>query len=252
MIEIRDIKIKTCTKCKQSKHIDQFYKDKESKTGYRSVCKECWKLQPSQDQGYKNANCRKYRPTKPKIIKPVVIKCEYCVDCMFNHAVTNVRCAELMWNFFFNNQASSAWKREYRRVKEKQRVANQIEREKQRYKTDPQYRLNRRMKNAIGKSLRGLKAWKHWEELVGYSINDLLLHISCRLKPGMTMDNYGTWHIDHIIPMSVFHFRTPQDIDFKRAWALTNLRPMWGSENISKGNKLAKPFQPALLLAVNV
>jgi hypothetical protein len=65
----------------------------------------------------------------------------------------------------------------------------------------------------------------------------------------MTWGNYGQWHVDHKIPISAFNYETPDDIDFKRCWALKNLRPMWAKENISKGAKLDKPFQPALALS---
>jgi 5-methylcytosine-specific restriction endonuclease McrA len=45
------------------------------------------------------------------------------------------------------------------------------------------------------------------------------------------------WHIDHIIPISSFSFSSPEDPEFKAAWALTNLRPLWAAQNISKGAK---------------
>jgi len=48
----------------------------------------------------------------------------------------------------------------------------------------------------------------------------------------------------------VFNFSSPDDLDFKRCWDLKNLRPMWGTDNIKKGAKLSKPFQPALAIAV--
>ena len=64
----------------------------------------------------------------------------------------------------------------------------------------------------------------------------------------MAWDNYGLhgWHIDHIFPLSVFNYTKPEHIDFKRAWALKNLQPMWAKENYQKHNKLEKPFQPCL------
>ncbi|MFH1762494.1 MAG: HNH endonuclease, partial [bacterium] len=67
---------------------------------------------------------------------------------------------------------------------------------------------------------------------------------------GMAWKNYGEWHVDHIIPRSVFNYEKAEDVDFKRCWALDNLQPLWGIENISKGNKLDADFQPALLLEV--
>ncbi|HPG52320.1 MAG TPA: hypothetical protein PLL11_17220 [Spirochaetota bacterium] len=66
----------------------------------------------------------------------------------------------------------------------------------------------------------------------------------------MTWENISKWHIDHIIPVSAFNFNSPDDIDFKRCFALNNLRPLWAVENIKKGWRINKPFQPSLLLPV--
>lgn len=66
----------------------------------------------------------------------------------------------------------------------------------------------------------------------------------------MTWENYGpVWHIDHEVPLAVHNYRTPEDIDFKRAWAMTNLKPLWGKDNMSKGAKLSAPFQPSFAFA---
>ena len=55
---------------------------------------------------------------------------------------------------------------------------------------------------------------------------------------GMTWENYGEWHVDHKLPITSFNFTTVFDDDFKKCWALDNLQPMWGNENISKSNKI--------------
>jgi hypothetical protein len=54
----------------------------------------------------------------------------------------------------------------------------------------------------------------------------------------MTWDNYGEWHVDHKIPMNSFQFESTDDIGFKECWKLSNLQPLWGPENLSKGTKL--------------
>jgi hypothetical protein len=56
------------------------------------------------------------------------------------------------------------------------------------------------------------------------------------------------WHINHVIPISAFNFSSPEDIDFKKCWALKNLRPLWAKDNFSKNARLDKPFQPSLAL----
>jgi 5-methylcytosine-specific restriction endonuclease McrA len=50
----------------------------------------------------------------------------------------------------------------------------------------------------------------------------------------MCWDNYGEWHIDHIIPIS--HGKNQKEI-YKLNY-YTNLRPLWKIENLKKSNKL--------------
>src|SRR3546814_9626669 len=56
--------------------------------------------------------------------------------------------------------------------------------------------------------------------------------------PGMSWDNRGEWHIDHIRPLCAFEFTSPDDPQFREAWALTNLRPLWARDNLRKGGRL--------------
>ncbi len=95
------------------------------------------------------------------------------------------------------------------------------------------------------------KEGRCWETLVGYSLDELKTHLEKQFKDGTDMGQItGTgWHIDHIIPVSVFNFLTHDDIDFKRCWSLSNLQPLWAKENMSKHNKISKPFQPSLAFA---
>lgn len=111
-------------------------------------------------------------------------------------------------------------------------------------------KLNIVIGNAIRLSIRTGKDNQHWEGLVGFTVQELRHHLEKKFLSGMTWDNYGEWHIDHKIPISAFNFICPEDIDFKRCWALKNLQPLWAADNIRKFNKINKPFQPSLLIAI--
>jgi hypothetical protein len=131
---------------------------------------------------------------------------------------------------------------------EKQRLLQMRDHRKKR--STPRGRLNSVVSNAIWKSLVGNKAGHHWEDLVGYKVDQLKKHLEKQFKPGMTWGNYGSvWHIDHKIPIAAFNFHSPADIDFKRCWTLKNLRPMWADENMAKGANVDRPFQPALAIS---
>lgn len=101
----------------------------------------------------------------------------------------------------------------------------------------PHENLNNRLRCGIWHSLSGRKNRRSWQSLVGYTTNELVAHIARQFKGSMSWNNMGKWHIDHIIPLSSFSFTSPDDAEFKAAWALTNLRPLWALKNMSKGAK---------------
>ncbi len=117
-------------------------------------------------------------------------------------------------------------------------------RQKELRKNDLKIRLNINMGNSIRKSIRSGKGKEHWEGIVGYTIENLKRHLEKKFKQGMSWENYGKWHIDHIVPISVWNFETPEHEDFKRCWALKNLQPLWAEENLKKRAKLTCHFQP--------
>ena len=115
-------------------------------------------------------------------------------------------------------------------------------------KTDLKFNLNARIRSAIRLSLKGNKPIGHWEYFVEYTLNDLIKRLEETMPKGYTWQNLliGELHVDHIIPISAFNFIKPEHTDFKRCWALSNLRLLPAKENLIKGDKLDRPFQPAL------
>lgn len=55
-----------------------------------------------------------------------------------------------------------------------------------------------------------------------------------KFKDGMSWDNYGEWHIDHIKPVSKFEKNEKQSV----VNSLDNLQPLWKDENLKKYNKI--------------
>ena len=100
--------------------------------------------------------------------------------------------------------------------------------------------LDDRAGNGMRRSLKGATVtkrwkWRAWEALVGYTITDLRTHVESLFQAGMTWDNYGEWHLDHIVPKYFFRYASESDLMFKACWSLPNLTPIWGSENVAKG-----------------
>lgn len=104
--------------------------------------------------------------------------------------------------------------------------------------TDPLHRLSNNIRGNMYHALKTKKNGRKWEYLVGYTLQDLVNHLTPLLGENMTWDNYGSvWHVDHVIPKSWFKYESTEDAKFKECWALSNLQPKLKLDNILKGNR---------------
>lgn len=128
--------------------------------------------------------------------------------------------------------------------------ANQYKKNK--LKTEPKFKLDRNLSNTIRNDLNGNKKNRHCYTLIGYTRDKLIKHLTKLMPEGYSWQDYleGKLHLDHIVPRSAFNYTKPEHLDFKRCWALKNLRLLPAKENIMKSNHLDKPFQPALKMAI--
>lgn len=115
---------------------------------------------------------------------------------------------------------------------------------------NPAYRLANTTRGRVRKILRARGGTKHAKtfDALGYTPKQLAAYLTSTLPKGLTLQDAldSGFHIDHITPISAFNFTSTEDTDFRRAWALSNLRLIPGSENCRKGAKLLAPMQPSL------
>lgn len=71
-------------------------------------------------------------------------------------------------------------------------------------------------------------------EIIGCDWIFLKKYIEKQFKEGMGWNNYGKWHIDHIVPLSI----AKTDIEIKKLCHYSNLQPLWAEDNIRKSNKI--------------
>jgi transcription termination factor Rho len=62
----------------------------------------------------------------------------------------------------------------------------------------------------------------------------LVPYLESKFEHGMSWDNYGEWHIDHIVPISIFNLENPEEL--QKACHYTNLQPLWAEDNLRKGS----------------
>ncbi len=111
-------------------------------------------------------------------------------------------------------------------------------REKNKLKKKIANRLRTRLSKAMKAQLTSKK--KRTLDLLGMPLDEFLIYMESKFTEGMTWDNYGEWHIDHIKPCSKFDLflRSEQEECFH----YSNLQPLWGWENYEKRAKY--PYFP--------
>lgn len=133
---------------------------------------------------------------------------------------------------------------EYGKAYKKPRLKERLERQRvwrketdhsAKYLSIPQNRIAHNLRNRLGKAIRGeVSAVRD----LGCSIDELKTILESKFTHGMSWDNYGEWHIDHIKPLSKFNLTNSQEV--LQACHYTNLQPLWAKDNIVKYNKLEK------------
>ena len=118
--------------------------------------------------------------------------------------------------------------------KEKQRLSSL--RKMNRRMENPLYRFQQRLRNNIKNSFRrgGFSKTSECRKILGADWDVVKSHFESKFTDGMSWDNQGLWHIDHIIPKSLA--KTEEDII--RLNHYTNLQPLWGKDNLDKSDKI--------------
>ena len=212
---------KKCSKCEKIKTVDCFGKEKGSKDGLFSWCKECVR---SHSKEYYAENRDKRRESSLSIYHR-------------NHQDEDFRNRR--------NARQRIYSKDYVKRPESRILAREAHK---RYLSKIEARISRRLSFQVWHSLRLVldkskkKNGRHWQDLVGWSVDQLMTHLESKFKPGMTWETYGGdtgWQIDHVIPKSWFKIQDSGDEEFCKCWALDNLQPKWLKDNASKGARYA-------------
>lgn len=101
--------------------------------------------------------------------------------------------------------------------------------------TDPQYAIATRLRSRLNNALRAAISPKHVSAVrdCGLAPTELVAYLESKFLPDMTWDNRSAWHIDHIRPLSSFDLTDPAQQ--REACHFSNLQPLWGEDNLSKG-----------------
>jgi hypothetical protein len=221
---------KECSKCEISKPLEQFPNDPKCSGGKRGTCKDCRlvKWVPKENELLTCFTCQ-----HEKLYTLFALhgkqKPHQCKTCRNIHEL-NKRNAD---RDTFNRNKREEWARN----NEKRNSARRKNLQKRRDE-DSQYRmkmaLHVRLYDAV-KRQKGVKSSKTLE-LLGCTVDQLQTFIGAEFEEGMTWENHGEWHIDHIRPCASFNLEDPEEQ--KKCFHWTNLQPLWAKDNMSKGDRL--------------
>lgn len=140
--------------------------------------------------------------------------------------------------YYENNKEKLIWNAKKWQKENPEKYRKRINRWRiKKRKINPKFHLDTNISPAIYFCLKKRKAGRKWQELVGYTLEDLITHLENQFDNKMNWNNYGSyWVIDHIKPRSLFYYKNPEDEEFQNCWALKNLRPLEKIENIKKSN----------------
>jgi len=223
--------MKKCTKCNQFKDESCFGKHKATKDKLQCHCKECINKASAKHKADNPEWSRNHYLSKQEYYKKLTLD-RYKDNRDF------ILTKQKEWAEK-NKEHIKAYQKEWS-LKNKDKVNSYNKGKKE---NNPNLRLACILRSKISTNIRRVGSMKDQKSLdiVGLDSWDCFRkHIENKFESGMNWDNYGigqnntTWHIDHIIPIS--SAKTLEEV--KKLSHYSNLRPMWGSDNIRKSNKM--------------
>jgi hypothetical protein len=101
---------------------------------------------------------------------------------------------------------------------------------------DPKRKLAHSISNLIRLSLsnNGYSKRTKTYQILGCTFDEFKRHIERQFLKGMTWENRGDWHLDHITPIASAN----SEEEILALNHYTNLRPFWAKDNIAKSDKI--------------
>ncbi len=237
------MKTKVCSRCKQEKPVDMFYRNRSRKDGYAIYCVSCE---------------AEYRKEWNKRRERVSVDRKTCNKCGVNKPAseffsdrdkvdgltTFCKPCKLKSNRRWKENNREAYDRaslNYRRRHKAKKSVYDKEYGANRRDNDEEYVYNRRILSGVRHLVQRQYKGSKYEKYLGCSVASFRKHIESQFQEGMSWDNYGDhrndgWSIDHIIPVSMFDLRSEDDR--YKCFHYTNAQPLWWWQNQMKHTKV--------------
>lgn len=215
------MKTKICTKCNESKNLENFYKDSRTQGHYRPVCRQCQN--------------KKYLENKEKILRDA------------KERYNPIKKKQYNLQYLKENKEKIAKQRKEYRAKNKEKIANESKKwrdnnkeyckeykrkyQKERLKNDYAFKIRRNVNRRINQAIK--RKSNSTISYLGCEIDVYIAYMENLFTEGMCWDNYGKWHIDHIRPLASFNLLN--ETEQFEAFNYKNTQPLWAKDNLRKG-----------------
>ena len=254
--------MKICNVCELEKEKSKFHKKSSSKDGLANRCKQCKSLSASayylknrshillkrkeyvvenkekcallikksmakRQDYYRKKDAERYVKNKTRIL---AVSSEYRAKNKEKIKIAQMAYREK------NRERLNAWQLEYQKKNKEKINKYALDYHHKRYRSDPVYALSRIARRRVtlafannGYSKKGLT-----KDMLGCTFEELKDHLESMFSDGMSWENRGEWHIDHVIPLA----SADSEEAVIKLCHYTNLQPLWAFDNYSKGAKM--------------
>ena len=224
---------KKCRGCGETKSLEEYYTEKMGKYGRKAKCKVCTEeikkayrqseAGKAKRKAYEQSEARK---AKRKAYEQLEVR--KSKKKAYMKVYDQSEAGKAKRKAYRQSEAGKAAQKKYR-----QSEAGKVRRKatrNNRYYNDPTYKLHCILRSGFRNWIQGNTKTCSTEKYIGATYQELLDHLESQFEEGMSWENQGEWHIDHIKAQSRFD-PTNEEEKFM-CWHYTNLQPMWASENI--------------------
>lgn len=250
-----------CSKCNEAKLICDFVKSKTCTFGVSNVCKACNSIYKRNYNTINKDSISNKRKIKYEINKDRILSVkkqryyenrnEILEKQRLFKSLNRDKLRRYYKNYrLVNSESISRKNKKYKesnsnKLKEKNKEYYRLNKDKiskyrsgyikKRRKEDSLYNLKLRMRSRLYSAIvkNGYVKSNTTESIIGCSFDYLKTYIESKFIDGMSWDNFGSWHIDHIIPLA--SAKTKEEL--LKLSHYTNLQPLWAKDNLIKGSK---------------
>ena len=235
--------MKICVICNLEKIETEFPFRNKNRGTLRAECKNCAAIY---NKKYKTDNQEYIRTREAEFYQANKIEVSARQQ---EHYIKNKTIILTQKSIYYYNTIED--RRQYEFSRQDKQSANARERRKNNIEIRLRSNFSARINIALKKN-NSSKLNESISNFVPYSFQELKLHLESLFDYWMNWDNYGKyiaktwndndsstwiWNIDHIIPQSDLPFSDMKEENFKKCWALENLRPYSAKLNNKDRNR---------------